>query len=98
MLEVYTIPKFKMEHFEKLMKKMGNKAKRLGLKELSFEVVGTEVREYDITHIVERKIAVEFNNVQVQGEAPQIEGYTLVAMVERVGENNLVKRFDKKIL
>ena len=97
MIKTYSIPKFKMESFEKTIRKMNNKARRLGLEPLEFEIVGSETKEYDITRIVERKIAIEFIQVTVQGEAPQIEGYNLVAMIERVGENNIVKRFDSGI-
>lgn len=94
MEKVYVIPRFKMSEMEKKIKRMSSKAKRMGLEEFTMEVVGEELKTF--TNSREQEVIVPFDVVKVSGEAPQVEGYKIIAMVERANGENIVTRLDEE--
>lgn len=93
MLKTYSIPKFKLEVFNKRIAKMSSKAKRLGLPEYKVEFLGEEIKTVEGDN---NTYNVTFVNIQIEGDAPQIDGYNLVAMLEQLNGENIVRRFDKE--
>lgn len=70
---------------------MSNKAEKLGLETFTVEYLD----EYVVTHKINKEeYHIPYVNVTVSGEAPQIEGYNLIAMLERLEGQNIVKRFN----
>ena len=94
MEKVYVIPCFKMEEMEKRIKRMSAKAKRMGLEEFTMEVVGEELKTFTLEN--NNKVTLAFDVVKVSGEAPQIEGYKIIAMVERANGENIITRLDEE--
>ena len=90
MKKEFTIPTLKIEVFQKRISKMSNKAKKLGLEPFKVEYISEEVVE--VAHN-KKKYNLSYTTVTVEGEAPQIEGYNLIAMLERFNGENIVKRF-----
>ena len=91
MKKTYTIPTLKLEVFKKRINKMSNKAKKLGLEPFTVEYLGEEV----ITKKVgKKKYTISYTTIAVEGEAPTIQGFNLIAMLERFNGENIVKRFN----
>lgn len=94
MLKLYTIPKFKLEIFNKRITKISNKASRLGLAEYKVEYLKEEIVEIKGSN--DTVYNIPFVTIQVEGEAPYIEGYKIIAMLEQLNGENIVKRFDRE--
>lgn len=93
MQKTYSIPKMKIELFQKRISKMSRKAEKLGLKGLTIEYLEEYVVSIESKAIKDYVHHIPYVKVVVGGEAPQIDGYRLVAMLERLNGENIVKRF-----
>ena len=94
MEKVYVIPRYKMNEMEKKIKRMSAKAKRMGLEEFTMEIIGEEFKTFTFEY--NNKFTLAFDVVKVSGEAPQIEGYKIIAMIERANGENIVTRLDEE--
>ncbi|MGM9929251.1 MAG: hypothetical protein ACI35P_15010 [Bacillus sp. (in: firmicutes)] len=92
--ETYWIPEVNVEAFEKGLAKVNKVADKLSLPPVTYKQVGEEFRT--VTH-EGRKLVMKYVELEVEGERPQINGYTLVAILERNKDLNLVNHIDKSI-
>lgn len=96
----YLIPFSRFEWFEKGMKKITNKAKKLGIEDVpTFSVLGKEVHkrkmcfEYDDKGVCVRGESVEINfyRVVIAGTQPIVNGYEFLGTVEHKSAGNILK-------
>ena len=80
MKKQFTIPTLKLEVFQKRVNKMSNKAKKLGLEPFKIEYIGEEVVTREVGT---KKYTLSYTTIVVEGEAPTIQGFNLIAMLER---------------
>lgn len=94
MKKTFSIPKMKIELFQKRINKMSKKAEKLGLETFKVEYLDEYIVEQKSATTKDKVYHIPYVNVVVSGEAPQIEGYNLIAMLERLNGENIVKRFN----
>jgi hypothetical protein len=85
----YQIPASNYAAFEKKLKSLTKKAKKLNLPLPTFKVLGNEVVEFSQTVPSgdTEKFAVEVVNVEVTGEAVAVDGWTFVATLTPLGDD-----------
>ena len=85
-----SIPSVNVEAFQAKMDKLIKLSKKLGSGKVAYVKIGEELREQD-----DRKI--ECSIYEVIGETPTLNGYQLVAILERQKELNLINHVNKSI-
>ena len=85
----YEIPEINLERLEAEIEKLAKKAEKLDLAPPTLEVVGEFVREeaksfdpYSLDY--NEKILRKYFNVEINGEAPRLKGWRLIAVLDHV--------------
>lgn len=89
-MATYLIHEDNLPRLERKLKPIFNKCKKYGI-EFSYREVREEYREVETES--HEKFLTRFVEVEVSGNA-SIAGWTLVAKLERVGDANLIRKFD----
>jgi len=86
---IYRVPACNVEALREQIAEMNKKAAKLGAPEIVLTQVGTEIEKRKNAS----KIEIEFvyHLFKVEGATPKLEGWTFVAVIEQLGEENLVK-------
>lgn len=94
MNERLVIPEPNLENFAKGIKKLNKVADKLGCSHVTYEEVGEEFHKVKYE---DEEVLMRFVEVQVTGESPSLNGYKLVAILERNRNLNMVKHVDREI-
>jgi hypothetical protein len=90
--ETYNVLSHRFNEVEKKVERFARKAAKLGLPDVSVEVVGEElVEETDGLGRKTGRVLV-FKVIQVHGEAPVVAGHTFVARVEHTPAGNIISK------
>jgi hypothetical protein len=86
----YEIPAIKLGSFYATIEKANKKANKLGLQPITTTTVKKELKSVVVTDIIEgkeyqTKKTMEVLTIEVEGNTPKIEGYSLIGMAEFVG-------------
>jgi len=86
---IYKVPACNVEALREQIAELNKKAAKLGRPEIVLTQVGTEIEKRKNA----AKIEIEFvyHLFTVEGSTPKLAGYTFVAVIEQLGEENLVK-------
>lgn len=79
-----TLPKCFIKEFEKKIRFLQRKAKKLGIAEVSYSIESEEIKEIDGK-------SVEFLTIEVQGETPKIDGWEFIATIDFYEEGNIIR-------
>lgn len=83
------IPEVNMQRLTDLLERLNKRADVVGTLPIVMQIHGTETREWD----KETGAMMQWHDVEVLGEAPVIEGYQLVAVLDHTyGEENMIRR------
>lgn len=93
MKKTVLIPSYNVESFEKGMNRLVRRSDRIG-GNVAFKEVGQELKSIEVN---EESYDLMYYIYEIEGTAPKIEGYEVVAMLERHGELNLVNHINKEI-
>ncbi len=91
---IYEISPFALEILEEKIERLNRRAKKLGVEKVRLEEVGRETREgTKILPFQQKSVKYEYEVIlmKVHGPTPKLEGWTLVAKVEILGEERLIK-------
>lgn len=92
MNRIVSIPEINVERFENRIEQLKRVAERIGgsvvAKKVNEEVVEIE---YD-----GRQYKAIYHNYEVNSESPRINGFEFVAILERIGDKNLIKHINKE--
>lgn len=86
---MYKIPTFNVENLHAEIAKLNKRAAKLSVDPVRLISHGTEVEKR------KNRVGVEYDFVwhlfEVEGATPKLAGWTLVAVIERIGEENMVR-------
>jgi hypothetical protein len=85
--ETFSIPTFKKQAIQARLDKLVKKAARYGNTDIGYSFGEKSIRKIQTEY---GPTLIEYIEINVYGEAPQIEGWQLVARVEIINEENLV--------
>lgn len=86
---IYKVPACNVEALQEQIAEMNKKAAKLGVPAIVLTQVGTEVEKRKNAAKIE--IDFVYHLFTVEGSTPKLAGYTFVAVIEQLGEENLVK-------
>lgn len=86
-----TLNKSSFSKFEDFIKKMNKKAATHNLPPITYKVVNEYKKKYLKTDPTEFDKFYDAVDVEISGSQPEVKGYKLVATVERMGNENIIR-------
>lgn len=90
-METFVIPADNMPYLQERLAEITRRAERLGCPAPSWAIVGRETREVP-SERPNRTILEEFVVVAVDGSAPTVGNHKLIAVLEPLGNENIIRR------
>jgi hypothetical protein len=85
----YRVPAANVEALQEQIAELNKKAEKLGTRRITLTQIGIEVEKRRNAAKIE--IPFVWHLFTVDGETPKLAGYTFIAVIEQLGEENLVK-------
>ena len=85
----YVVHEGNLERLEKKVARLNSAARKLGCREIEVQIVGEEYRKVELED--GREAYRRFVVVEVQGEAPQLNGWSFVATIQHEPEGNIIR-------
>jgi hypothetical protein len=97
MEKLYKIPEYNFSTFQDKFNKLSNKAEKLKLSPVSYEVISIKFETLNSGYPLYNDYQLKFYNVRVSGSYPKLDGYIFIASIEHTESGNIIRSYQESL-